>query len=92
MAYQRETMISRRGYSGTGMSGMGGGVLDFITSLPGKVIDVFGAQQQAQGAAAQAQLDMQRALQAQQGGISTTDLLLIGGVGVAAFLLLRKKS
>ncbi len=84
MAYMRNDMIVRSGYSGVG------GILDDIISGAGDVLKVYGATQQAQGAAAQSTRDMQAALAAQSGP-STTTILLIGGLAVGAFLLLRKK-
>ena len=69
-----------------GMSGW----LDDLASGAGSVLHIFGAQQQAQGQAQQANLDLQAALAAQQGS-STSTILLLGVAGLAAFLILRKK-
>lgn len=87
MAYMRNDLIARRGYSGMG------DVWDTITGAAGSVLKFYGAEQQAQGAAAataQANRDLTAALMAQQGPSMGT-ILLIGGAGLAAFLLLRKK-
>ena len=84
MAYTSNTLISRAGYSGVG------DLWDDILSGAGKVVSVYGATQQAQGAAAQAQRDLQSAMLAQQGPGPGT-ILLIGGAAVLAILLLRKK-
>jgi hypothetical protein len=84
MAYMRNDLIARTGYSGVG------DWWDTISSAAGDVLKVYGATQQAQGAAAQSTRDMQAALAAQSGP-STTTILLIGGLAVGAFLLLRRK-
>lgn len=85
MAYQRNNLISRPGYSGFG------DIWDTLTGAAGGVLKVYGASQQAQGAAAASNADLQAALAAQQGpGMGT--ILLLGALGVGAFLLLRKKS
>ncbi len=84
MAYQRNNLISRPGYSGVG------DIWDTITGAAGGVLKIYGANQQAQGAAAATNADLQAALAAQQGpGIGT--ILVLGAVGLGAFLLLRKK-
>jgi len=87
MPYVRSNMISRAGYSGTG------DWWDSISEVAGSAVKIYGAGQQAQGAAAaqqQANRDLLNALAAQQGpGIGT--IALIGGAGLIAFLLLRKK-
>lgn len=88
MAYMRNDLISRAGYSGVG------DIWDSISGAVGSVVKFYGAEQQAQGAAAAAAAqnrDLTNALAAKQ-GIDTTTMLLIGGVGLAAFLMLRKKS
>lgn len=84
MAYMRNDLISRSGYSGYG------DWLDDVIGGAGKVLQVYGAQQQAQGAAAQSQRDLQAALAAQQGP-STGTILLIAGAGLAAVMLFSKK-
>jgi hypothetical protein len=84
MPYMSNQLVVRPGYSGVG------DIFDDILSGAGKVLQVYSTQQQAQGAAAQAQRDIQAAMAAQQGP-STTTILMIGGVAVVAFLLLRKK-
>lgn len=85
MAYTRNNLISRPGYSGVG------GFMDTITGAAGSVLNFWNAQQQAAGAAAQSQRDLQAAMAA-QGGIGTGTIVLLGGVGVVAYLLLRKRS
>lgn len=88
MAYIRSNLISRQGYSGLG------DVWDDITGAAGAVVTGFGKEQQAVGAQAQAAQQNQilaNALAAQSGGISTTTLVLLGGVGFAAYMLMRKK-
>jgi LPXTG-motif cell wall-anchored protein len=84
MAYMRNDLISRTGYSGMG------GWLDTVLSDAGSVLQIYGSTQQAKGAAMQSSQDLQAALAAQQGS-STTTILLIGGLAVGAFLLLRRK-
>lgn len=84
MAYMRNDLISRTGYSGLGSW------LDTLLSDAGSVLQIYGATQQAQGAAAQSSRDMQAALAAQSGP-STGTVLLIGGLAVGAFLLLRRR-
>jgi LPXTG-motif cell wall-anchored protein len=84
MAYQRNDLVSRAGYSGMGSW------WDTVTGVLGTGLKAYGNQQQAEGAAAQANRDLQAALAAQQ-GTSTTTILLIGGAALAAVLLLRKK-
>lgn len=87
MAYMRNNLVVRSGYSGVG------DWWDTVTSAAGSALKIYGAEQQAQGAAAQAaqsNRDLTAALAAQQGpGMGT--ILVIGGVGLAAYLLLRKK-
>lgn len=87
MAYQRNNLISRSGYSGVG------DWWDTLTDAGGAVLKIYGSQQQAQGAAnatTQANKDLTAALMARQ-GISMTTVALVGGAGLAAYLLLRKK-
>jgi hypothetical protein len=84
MAYMRNDLIARTGYSGVG------DWWDTITSAAGDALKVYGATQQAQGAAAQSGRDLQAALAAQSGP-STTTILLVGGLAVGAFLMLRRK-
>lgn len=88
MGYTRDTLISRAGYSGVG------DWWDTLTDALGAGVTAYGAQQQAAGAAAataQQNRDLAAALAARQ-GMSTETLLLVGGVGLAAFFLLRKRS
>lgn len=86
MSYARRNMlISRPGYSGMG------DIWDTITGVAGGVVKAYGTAEQQAGAAAQAQRDLALALQAQQGpGIGT--YLAIGGLGIAAILLLRRRA
>jgi hypothetical protein len=88
MAYERNDLVSRAGYSGVG------DIWDTITGAAGSVLKFYGTEQQAQGAAAasqQANRDLQAALLARQ-GISTSTLLIGGAaVGIVALILLRKK-
>jgi len=84
MAYMRNNLISRTGYSGVG------DWWDTIVTAAGDTLKIYGATQQAQGAAAQSNRDLQAALAAQSGP-STTTIVLIGGLAVGAFLLLRRK-
>lgn len=88
MAYTRNDLVSRAGYSGVG------DWWDSITEAGGAVLKFYGQEQQAQGAASasqQANRDLTAALLARQG--ISTETLLIGaaGIGLVAFLLLRKK-
>lgn len=93
MAYERDNLISRAGYSSD--PGLGD-VWDSITGAAGGVLDFWGKQQQAVGAAqqaAQTNKDLAAALAAQQGGGISTETIMIGaGVALVAFFLLRKKS
>jgi hypothetical protein len=88
MAYERNDLVSRPGYSGVG------DIWDTITGAAGSVLKFYGTEQQAQGAAAasqQANRDLQAALLARQ-GISTSTLLIGGAaVGIVALILLRRK-
>lgn len=88
MPYVKSQLISRAGYSGIG------GFTDTIGDIAKGALSFFGSQQRAQGAADAAMAtnrDLQSALVAQQG--VSTDTLIVGAavVGLAAFLLLRKK-
>jgi hypothetical protein len=88
MAYTKNTLISRAGYSGFG------DWWDSFTDAVGSGLKFYGQQQQQAGAAAaqqQQNKDLTAALLARQGGIGTETLLLVGGVGLAALLLLRKR-
>jgi hypothetical protein len=91
MAYIRDTLVSRAGYSGVGgtLSDIGGAIKD----IGGGALSFYGSQQQAVGAAQQAAAtnrDLAAALAAKSGpGMGT--LLLVGGAGLVAFMLLRKK-
>lgn len=88
MPYFRNNMISRTGYSGVG------DWWDSISEVAGSAVKIYGAGQQAQGAAnaqAQSNRDLLNALQSQQ-GIGVGTIALIGGAGLLAFLLLRKKA
>jgi hypothetical protein len=89
MAYVRNQLISRAGYSGK--PSPIGDVWDSITGAAGSVLHFWEQQQQAAGAAAQSQRDLQAAIAAQS-GIGTGTILLIAGGGLAALLLLRKRS
>lgn len=85
MAYARTNqLIARPGYSGFG------DFWDTIGDVAGNVLKVYNAGQQASGAA-QANKDLAAALAAQHGGISTGTILLVGGVGLAAVLLLTRR-
>jgi len=89
MAYERNDLVSRPGYSGFG------DIWDTITGAAGSVVKFYGAEQQAQGAAAasaQANKDLTAALAARSGGISTETLVIgAAAVGLVAFLVMRKK-
>jgi conjugal transfer/entry exclusion protein len=91
MAYVKDTLISRRGYSGFGgtLSDIGGAFKD----IGAGALTFYGQSQQAQGAAMAAQAtnrDLAAALAAQQGpGLGT--ILLVGGAAVAAIFLFKKK-
>lgn len=79
---RRPVLVARPGFGDFSSS-----VKDFF----GNLFSSYNASQQAQGAANQAAADTQRAVVAQGGGITATDLLLLGGVGVAAVMILKKK-
>jgi hypothetical protein len=86
MPYMRNNLISRSGYSGVG------DWWDSISEVAGSALKVYGAGQQAQGAAAaaqQSQRDLLTALQAQQGPSMGT-IMLIGGAGLVAYLLISR--
>lgn len=87
MAYFRNNLVSRAGYGGMG------GFFDTVGDIAKGAVTFFGSQQRAAGASdalTQANKDLIAAQAAQ--GPSTT--VIVGGlavVGLAAFLLLRKK-
>lgn len=88
MAYIKNTLISRPGYSGVG------GWTDTVGDILKGAVSAFGAQQRAAGGqeALQQALAQQQAAQASSGGIDTTTLVVgVGAVGLVAYLLLRKK-
>lgn len=88
MAYTKNNLISRAGYSGVG------DWWDDLQNAVGTGLKFYGQQQQQQGAAAataQQNRDLAAALAARQ-GIGMETILLVGGVGLAAFLLLRRKA
>lgn len=90
MAYSRNTLISRRGYSS--QSGFGD-IWDSITGAAGSVLKFYGTGQQAVGAAAATQQqnkDLTAALLARQ-GISTTTIVIGGALAVGAYLFLRNR-
>ena len=66
-----------------------GGWTDAIKSIAGSTYGVFAASEQAKGAiSAQNAAALQRGA---TGGIQPMTIILLGGVGLAAYLLLRKK-
>lgn len=88
MAYMRNNLVARKGYNGMG------DIWDSITGAAGSVLKFYGSEQQAVGAAAaatQQNRDLTAALLARQGPDLTT-IALLGGAGLAAYLLLRKRS
>lgn len=92
MAYLKNTLITRPGY------GTERGPFDGWTDTVGDILkgaaNVFGAQQRAAGGqeALQQALAQQQAQAAASSGLDTTTVLLgLGAVGVAAYLILRKK-
>lgn len=92
--YVRDKLISRAGYSGTGLSGTLSDIGGAIKDIGSGALSFYGSQQQAVGAAAQAtqtNRDLAAALAAKQGISGTT--LLVGGlaIGAVAFILLKKK-
>lgn len=85
MAYTKSRLVARSGYSGgLGKAALGGSVSDFFSGLFGGISSSAQQQQAASAAAAQYAAS-------QGGGISFIDVALVGGVGVAAWMLLRKK-
>lgn len=93
--YYNTNLIARRGYAGRPQSMSG--TLDDIWSAAkgavGSVVDFYGNTQKTAGEAAALQAQnaqLTAALAGQKGGIDTTTLLMIGGIGLAAVLLLRK--
>ncbi len=89
MAYIRNNLVSRAGYSGVG--GTTGDIGGFLKDVGSGALSFYGSQQQAVGAAAQSNRDLQTALLAQGGGIGMGTVAVVGGLGVVAYLLLRKK-
>ncbi len=91
MAYaKRNNLISRAGYSG--VPGVGD-IWDSITGAAGTVVKFYGAEQQAVGAAAatsQQNKDLTAALAA-KAGIGTSTIVVVGGLALVGYLLLRKK-
>ena len=88
MAFMRNNLVSRAGYSGVG------DFWDDISAVAGGALKFYGSAAQAQGAAAataQTNKDLAAALAANQ-GIGTGTIVLLGVVGLGAFLLLRKPS
>lgn len=88
MAYTKNHLISRAGYSGVG------DIWDSISGAAGSIVKFYGAEQQAVGAAAatsQQNKDLTAALAA-KAGIGTETLLIGGGLALVAYLLLRKKA
>ena len=87
--YERtNTLISRPGYSGFG------DIWDSISGAAGSIVKAYGQSQQAAGAAAasaQTNRDLAAALAAQRSGPDMTTIMLLGGAGLVAFMLLRKK-
>ena len=83
MAYVKDQMIARRGYSGFG---------DDTTPWWEKLLGgtVAGAAQ-TQAAQTQSAADVQRAIAAQGQGIGVGDIALLGAIGLGAYLLLKKK-
>lgn len=88
MAYFRNNLISRAGYSGVG------GFVDTVGDVAKGALSFFGAQQRAAGAQealTQTNKDL-IAAQAAQAGPSTTTLVIGAGIlGLAAYMLMRKK-
>lgn len=79
-------------------SGLGGILDDAWSAIKGgasSALDFYGNTEKQAGAnavlAAQNQALAAQAAAQQQSGISTSTLLLLGGVGLGAFLLLRRK-
>jgi LPXTG-motif cell wall-anchored protein len=90
MAYTKDTLISRHGYSGFGTW------TDTIGDIGKGALNFFGAQQRAAGAQealTQTNRDLIAAQQAQADSGPSTTTLLIGAaaIGGLAYLLLRKK-
>lgn len=88
MAYLKNSLISRPGYSGVG------GWTDSVGDILKGAVSVFGAQQRAAGGqeALQQALAQQQAAQQSSGGLSTETVVIgVGVLGLAAYLLLRKK-
>ena len=97
MAYFDTNLISRRGYGGRPMGDFWDDLVSGTKSVVGGALDFYGKTQQQAGAnaalsAQNTQLTAALAAQQQSRGMDPTTLLLIGGVGVvAAVLILRKK-
>jgi hypothetical protein len=92
MAYvTKNSLVSRAGYSGVLGRALGAWT-DTVKDIFGGALNFYGAQQKAQGAAQQAQSDLAVATRGGGGlGLSLETLVLLGGVGTAAYFLLRKK-
>ena len=101
--YYNTNLIARRGYGGrpagrAGLSGLGSVLDDAWSALKsgaGSALDFYGKTQQQQGAnaALEAQnAQLAAALAAQRSsGPDLTTIAVIGGIGIAAILLLKKK-
>jgi hypothetical protein len=97
MSYQRKTtVIARRNYATPlPMSGILDDIKGAVSGAVKGAVSFYGQTQQAQGAAAA--LEAQNRAMAEQlaaqskPGLNTNTLLIAGGVGLAAILLLRKK-
>lgn len=93
MAYQKLPLVHRNRLVSRQQPSDLSGIDEFWRKLKTGVkgaINFYGEQQRAAGAAA-AQTAPQP-VYAQPGGISTNTLLIAGGVGVLALVLLRRKS
>jgi hypothetical protein len=102
MAYFNTNLIARRGYAGRPrpMSGLAGFIDDvsgFVKGAASSVLDFYGKTEQQKGAnealAAQNAALTAQLSQRSSGplGMDTTTLLLLGGIGVGAVMLLRRR-
>lgn len=96
MAYERTTLVSRRGYDS--VDGTWDDIKQGVKGAVSSAVSFYGSAQQAQGAAAalqQQNAQMTAALAAQQrppsSGIDTKTIALLGAAGLGLVLILRKK-
>lgn len=86
MPYVKDHLVARRGYFGDASSAD----VPWWQKLAGGLIGGYQGNQQQQAQQSAAQSDVAKAIAAQSGFTPTT-MLVLGGLGVGAYLLLKKK-